>query len=58
MEHAQKVFRVREAAQILGVSRATVRNWIRAGDVRANRVGATLLVPQSEINRLTEVSDV
>jgi len=59
MEQTQKAFRVKEAAQILGVSRSTIRNWIRSGDVRANRVGgATLLVPKSEIERLAEVHDV
>ena len=43
---------VTEAADILGVNRATVNRWIKAGTLNAGTLGRMLLIPREEIERL------
>ena len=47
-----KTFSVADAACIIGVSRATVRNWVKAGHLCALSEGGLLAFAESEILRL------
>jgi putative resolvase len=47
-----KLLRVSRAAHELGLHPFTVRKWIKAGKIRAIRVGNEARVPRSEIERL------
>jgi excisionase family DNA binding protein len=46
---------VREAAEALGVGRDAVYNAINRGDLRAVKLGGSLLVPRVELDRLLGV---
>ncbi|TLY34875.1 MAG: helix-turn-helix domain-containing protein [Nitrospirae bacterium] len=43
---------LQEAADLLGVSVFTIRRLIKAGEIRAVHVGARVLVPAAEIERV------
>lgn len=44
---------VRDAAEALRVSDRTIRNWVAAGILKADRVGPRLIrIPASELDRL------
>lgn len=43
---------VKDFAKALDVSRGTVLNWIRSGDVKAYRVGNRWRIPTAEIDRM------
>jgi excisionase family DNA binding protein len=45
-------YRISETAERVGVHPDTVRSWIAAGEMRAVRIGRTLLVPAAELERL------
>ncbi|NJE05195.1 IS607 family transposase [Thermococcus sp. M36] len=49
-----KLYRTGEAARKLGVSKMTVLRWIKAGKLKAHRIGKEYRVPESEIKRLLE----
>lgn len=40
-------------AKKVGVHRDTVYNWISHGHIRSVRVGRTILIPASELHRIT-----
>ena len=44
---------IREAARLLSVSSWSVRRWIRQNKIRAVRIGRRVLVPSSEVERLS-----
>lgn len=46
---------VRESASVLGVGRDAVYNAINRGDLRAVRLGGSLLVPRAELERILGV---
>ena len=48
----EKLLRVSEAAEKLGVGKSTIRLWIRQGRIRAVKIGKLWRIPQSEIERL------
>jgi putative resolvase len=52
-----KLLRVGRAAHELGLHPFTVRKWIKAGKIKAIRVGNEARVPRSEIERLAGNSD-
>ena len=43
---------VREAARLLSLSPFTVRSYIRKGHIRAVKLGARVIVPLAEVQRL------
>ncbi len=43
---------VSQAAQALGTVPQTIRNWIYAGTLQAERIGSRYKIPRSEIDRL------
>lgn len=44
---------VRDAAEALAVSEKTIRNWLAAGHLKADRVGPRLIrIPASELDRI------
>lgn len=52
----QTYYKVREAADVLGVSPETVYRWLRDGTLRGIRIGPKLLrIPRSEIERMAQV---
>lgn len=55
---SNKMFTVREAAKVLGVTTFTVRNWARRGVIRAVKIpvdspGSHWFIPEAELNALT-----
>jgi molybdopterin-binding protein len=48
------MFRVRDAAELLGVSDDTLRRWIDGGRVRTSTESGRLVVPGDELARLAE----
>jgi len=49
-----RLYRTGEAAKRLGVTRMTVLRWIRAGKIKAYKVGREHRIPESEIKRILE----
>jgi|GEM_PF-3255123 len=49
-----RLYRTGEAAKRLGVTRMTVLRWIRAGKIRAYKIGREYRIPESEIKRILE----
>lgn len=49
---ARRTYRAPEAAALFGVTGQTVRNWIRSGQIRGERVGRLWLVDAAEVDRL------
>lgn len=47
---------VSDAAKSIGVSRATIYNWMRAGMIDATRVGGRRLVRIESVRRLLEAA--
>ena len=47
-----------QVAQQLGVSRQTVVNWIKRGFVPGIRLGARLVVPLAELERVREIAQL
>ena len=45
-------FRVPEAAEALGLCRATIYNLIARGELRAVKIGSATRIPADEVNRL------
>jgi excisionase family DNA binding protein len=41
-----------ELGSLLGVTRQTIRNWIKKGDVKAFHIGQNLKIPASEAVRI------
>ena len=50
----EKLYKLSEVMDVLGVTRVTLYNYIKAGKVKAVKVGAQWRIPQDEYNRLLE----
>jgi len=48
-----RAFGIKEAAHLLSVSPWSIRRWIRLRKIIAVRLGRRIVIPASEINRLT-----
>ena len=49
---------VKETAEALDVSAGTIRNWIRAGRIRANQLSPKLWrIPKTELAKFTDESE-
>lgn len=53
----QIAYKVGPFAKRVGVSRDTVYSWVAAGEIRSTRVGGTILIPVSELERIAQGSD-
>ena len=53
----QAAYSVDAFAHQIDVSRGTVYNLIKNGDVRSVKIGARTVIPATEINRLLENSE-
>ena len=54
-----KVYSVKELSQLSGASELTIRNWIKEGKIKANRIGRKLFIEHSQFeNGLQEVKSV
>ncbi|ASI98141.1 IS607 family transposase [Thermococcus celer] len=49
-----KLYRTGEVAERLGVSKMTVLRWIKAGKIKAFRIGREYRIPENEILRILE----
>jgi len=49
-----RLYRTGEAAKRLGVTKMTVLRWIKAGKIKAYKVGREHRIPESEIKRILE----
>jgi excisionase family DNA binding protein len=54
VKHVEKMYRVREVSNMLGVGYSTLRRWIKLGRVRVVRVGNQYRIPESEVKRIIE----
>lgn len=52
----EKLFKVKEAAKLLRISRATLYRLMKQGVVRAIKIGGTVLFKESDLNDLIERS--
>ena len=43
---------IKEFAEIFHVTKGTVLNWINAGRVKVIRIGSTIRIEQSEVDRI------
>jgi excisionase family DNA binding protein len=53
-KQVEKLYKVREVSQLLGVGYSTLRRWIKLGRVRVVRVGNRYRIPESEVKKLIE----
>lgn len=49
---ARTAYRYSEVAEMLGVHQDTVRRWARNGEVSVAKIGRTVLIPATELDRL------
>jgi len=59
----KKYFTVKELADILDVSRITVFNWIKKGQIKALKIGRNFAIPREEFEevvaeRKTKISKI
>lgn len=45
--------RTKAAAEMLGVSERTIRSWVARGHLKATKIENTVLIPVSELDRIT-----
>ena len=50
----QPLRNVEQAAELLGISRWTVRSYIKTGKLKAVRLGRRVLLEESELERLVD----
>lgn len=48
------MYSVNEVAKLLDVTTATVRNWVKRGDLKAIRVGSTVRFKKEVIDKVME----
>jgi excisionase family DNA binding protein len=51
------LLRLGEAATFLGISKSSVQNLIRAGQLRIVRIGKSVRIRQGELNRFVEARE-
>lgn len=49
----EKSYTPAEVAEMLGVSRQTVYNWITAGKLKAHKLGGTFRIKESDLKEFT-----
>ncbi|MGD8513868.1 MAG: helix-turn-helix domain-containing protein [Deltaproteobacteria bacterium] len=53
MHKANRTFlSTQDLASLLGVTRQTIRNWIKSGQIRAYHIGQNLKIPVPEAQRI------
>lgn len=54
-----KIYSVEEASQISKCSKQTIRNLVKKGRIKANRLGRKILIPHDELyNSMNEVKSL
>jgi excisionase family DNA binding protein len=54
-----KIYSVKELSILSGASELTIRNWIKEGKIKANRIGRKLFIEHSQFeNGLQEVKSL
>ena len=54
MKKTSNLYSVRDVAEMLNVTTATVRNWVKNGSLKAIQVGSTVRFKQEVINKVIE----
>jgi excisionase family DNA binding protein len=52
MTDTDDLLTVSQAAEVLGASSQTIRNWIRAGQLEGVRIGHRFLIPRSRVESM------
>jgi len=53
MDKANRIFlSTQDLASLLGVTRQTIRNWIKSGQIKAYHIGQNLKIPMAEAQRI------
>ena len=47
----QQHYKIKSVAELYDISEKTVRRWIRAGKLKANRIGGSIRIPRHEIEK-------
>lgn len=50
----EKMYSLAQVAELFSVTRQTVLNWVKVGNIHAVKVGRKWLVKESEIERLQD----
>lgn len=50
----EKQYKVKEACDILGVTKDTIYRWHRNGIIKFNRVNGSPRIPESELKRMVK----
>jgi excisionase family DNA binding protein len=53
----ERLYSVKDAAQALGISPATVYTWLSLGRIVRTKIGSRVLIRQSELERLISASN-
>jgi excisionase family DNA binding protein len=48
----KRFYRIDDVAEMLGVHRNTISNWIKQGKLKTSVIGGIKLIPSTEIDRL------
>ena len=49
----EKSYTPAEVAEMLGVSRQTVYNWMKSGKLKAHKLGGTIRINESDLKEFT-----
>jgi excisionase family DNA binding protein len=49
-----KLYNMKEAAEVLGVSYTTIKNYHRAGRIKGQRIGRTVEITETELKKFIE----
>ena len=49
-----KLYNMKEAAEVLGVSYTTIKNYHRAGRIKGQRIGRTVEITEAELKKFIE----
>lgn len=50
----EKMLKVKEVSQILGLAEITIRQWIQNGKIKSKKIGRARRIPESEVLKILE----
>ncbi len=53
----ERLYTLAEAAEALGVHYNTIKNWVKSGTLKANKLGRSYRVTGTELRRISGLQD-